>query len=168
MMHAGLSLVKDFSPEKLLLWLNLQLLEVTNGDTFITMIYGILDSGQHRFRFARAGHEMPYLFSSDGRQLYMGNGPVGQPLGIFNVPKLHKDIINIPQGSLFALYSDGLIDETNPENKTYGRAKLESLIQHNIDLPAGEICEKVMGDIADFRAGTAPYDDCSLILIRRL
>jgi serine phosphatase RsbU (regulator of sigma subunit) len=168
MMHAGLSLVKDFTPEELLIWLNLELLEVTKGDTFITMIYGILDSAEHRFRFARAGHELPYLFSSEGRQLYKANYAEGQPLGIFNVPKLHKDIINIPKGGLLALYSDGLIDETDPEDKTYGRAKLESLIRHNIELPAGEICEKVMGDLSDYRAGTPPYDDCSLMLIRRL
>jgi sigma-B regulation protein RsbU (phosphoserine phosphatase) len=167
MMHAGLSLTKGISPEKMLIWLNLQLGEVSKSGMFVTLTFGILNSKDHTFHYARAGHTRPYMFDESGRTVYRGSPRTGQPLGILNHPSIDSDTIDIPVQGIIALYSDGLADETNPEECAFGMERLEELIAENRNLSALGICEKVMAELEAYRQGSRQYDDCTIMIIKR-
>jgi len=168
MVHAGLSLKMDFTAEKFLVWLNLQLLEVSKGNMFVTLTYGVLDSKKHQFRYARAGHTHPYVFDAEGMTIYCGeDSKPGQPLGILPNPSLDVNVIELPRNSIMALYSDGLTDETNHLNRMFGMERLERLIIKNRSSPSDEICSNIMDEMERYRHGTAPDDDCTIMIIKR-
>lgn len=167
MIHAGLSLSDDFTADSLLLWLNSRLMEISDSKSYVTMLGGVLDSKNHTFSFARAGHIQPLLYNSSGRITYCGDAKIGQPLGMFQNPKISKDKIKIPKGSFITIYSDGLSDETDLDDQPLGIFKLTEIISDYKDLPAEGICSSVMERLKEYRAGTPPYDDCTLMVIKR-
>ncbi len=167
MVHAGLSLSKKFTAEKLLQWLNLELKMVSKDNMFATMLYGVLDSNTHQFSFARAGHTQPLMFNSEGRITYCGDAKNGQALGILNRPEIAGDTIDIPAGSFITIYSDGLTDETNPDKVDFGIYRLIQLVSENRGLPAEGICRSVMDGLDVYRGGSPPDDDCTIMVIKR-
>jgi phosphoserine phosphatase RsbU/P len=167
-LHSGLSLMAGSSVEKLLRWANLQLLQTTSRNgMFVTLTFGILDSGNNTFRYARAGHTQPYMFDWEGKTVFRGSSKPGQPLGLLPSPKLDVNTLNIPPGGIIALYSDGLADETDPENCAFGIERLEELIAGNRTLSALKICEGVMGELDRYREGTRQFDDCTIMIVKR-
>jgi phosphoserine phosphatase RsbU/P len=167
MVHAGLSLHNKFTADKLLYWLNTRLLEISKSNMFVTMTYGVLDSNDNTFSFARAGHTQPLLFNKEGRVTYCGDAKSGQPLGILPHPDIGHDTIEVPPGHLIMIYSDGVTDETNPESEEYGIFRLMQTVSDSRKLPAEGICQSVMESLENYRGGTHQDDDCTIMIIKR-
>jgi sigma-B regulation protein RsbU (phosphoserine phosphatase) len=54
------------SPGECLTYMNTTLAEQNVSGMFVTLFYGVLDTRTGSIEFANAGHNLPYLFSSDG------------------------------------------------------------------------------------------------------
>ncbi|MFD8706955.1 SpoIIE family protein phosphatase [Kitasatospora sp. NPDC059648] len=78
------------------------------GETGATCLYAVYDPVSRRCALASAGHPLPLVISPDGT----GTTPVevhpGPPLGVGGLP-FEATEIEVPEGSLLALYTDGLV-----------------------------------------------------------
>jgi PAS domain S-box-containing protein len=126
----------DLEPEELLTRLDdvvarlaaEQELSADAGDLSATCLYAVYDPVSRRCCMARAGHPMPAVVTPDGTAEYL-DLPAGPPLGLGGLP-FEEAEIDLPEGSLLVLYTDGLIESR----------------QRDID--AGlEAMRKVLGDV---------------------
>jgi serine phosphatase RsbU (regulator of sigma subunit)/anti-sigma regulatory factor (Ser/Thr protein kinase) len=78
------------------------------GDLSATCLYAVYDPVSRRCTLARAGHPMPAVVTPDGAVEYL-DLPAGPPLGLGGLP-FEEAEVELPEGSLLVLYTDGLIE----------------------------------------------------------
>ncbi|MEU5902519.1 SpoIIE family protein phosphatase [Streptomyces venezuelae] len=73
-----------------------------------TCVYAVYDAVTRRCTFANAGH-LPPVLVEPGESALMLDVPPGMPLGVGGEP--FEDVeVEIPEGALLALYTDGLVE----------------------------------------------------------
>ncbi|KUJ66438.1 PAS sensor protein [Streptomyces albus subsp. albus] len=73
-----------------------------------TCVYAVYDSVTGRCTFANAGH-LPPLLVEPGKPAVLMEVPPGMPLGVGGEPFEELEV-ELPEGSLLALYTDGLVE----------------------------------------------------------
>ncbi|MDX3850157.1 SpoIIE family protein phosphatase [Streptomyces sp. AK02-01A] len=77
-----------------------------------TCLYAVYDPVSQSCTVARAGHPAPALVRPDGEVEFL-DLPQGPPLGVGGLP-FESVEIELPEGSLLALYTDGLVEPRGP------------------------------------------------------
>ncbi|MFJ8026791.1 SpoIIE family protein phosphatase [Streptomyces sp. NPDC096311] len=80
----------------------------TTGDVGATCLYAVYDPVSRRCSLARAGHPLPLILRPGGNAELL-DIPAGPPLGLGGLP-FEVAEVDVPQGSLLALYTDGLVE----------------------------------------------------------
>lgn len=123
-----------------------------------TFLYAVYDPVSRRCTLVRAGHPPPVLVMPDGSAGLI-DLPAGPPLGLGGLP-FESTELQLPEGSLLALYTDGLI-ESRHRDVDQG---LEELL-HALTGPVHSL-----KDLADAVLKTLlhghPADDVALLLAR--
>lgn len=156
---------RSASPAKVLLAINKHLLEMNAAGMFVTLLYGVLDLSGRRFTYARAGHEQPRLFDAQGADLPL---PFcrGQLLAVFPTPELEERVVEIPEGGVLLLYTDGALDAVSREGERLGEARLLEIVRRALRYPAQALCDRILEEISLFQAGSPQADDITLISLR--
>jgi len=134
---------------------------------FITLLYGSLDSQQHRFCYANAGHgpvALHFRPAGDQFRSLAEDARVGCPLGIFRDRYEGCDPVALEAGDILILGSDGIV-EARRNDEPFGMGRLKQLIRRLKDRPLGEVLDEVMEAATSF--GDRPDDDLTLLLVRR-
>ncbi|MFH9550158.1 SpoIIE family protein phosphatase [Streptomyces sp. NPDC017435] len=79
------------------------------GDIGATCLYAVYDPVSRRCAMARAGHPVPAVVTPDGA-VEFPDIPAGPPLGLGGLP-FEATEIELPEGSLLVLYTDGLVED---------------------------------------------------------
>ncbi|MGW1161604.1 SpoIIE family protein phosphatase [Streptomyces sp. NPDC002519] len=160
----------DLAPEELLTHLDDLVirmsqeagLEGATGEMGATCLYAVYDPVSRRCALARAGHPAPVMVSPGGtaRQIELPGGP---PLGLGGLP-FESIEIDLPEGTVLALYTDGLIESRERDIDTNHRLLCSALAGS----PAGlgsldEVCDRILHTLLP--AGGVP-DDVALLLAR--
>ncbi|WP_324801071.1 SpoIIE family protein phosphatase [Streptomyces cyaneofuscatus] len=123
-----------------------------------TCLYAVYDPASRCCTMARAGHPPPVIVSPQGAVSFP-DLPLGPPLGLGGLPFESLDI-ELPEGSLLGLYTDGLIE--GPEKDVeQGRIRLGRAISRD-GLPLDELCEAVVKELLP----VPQPDDIALLLAR--
>lgn len=104
--------------------LNHHLLSVTTTETFVTMVYGVLNAKSGEFRYFNAGHMPIIVVKSDGRILSGTNADI--PLGVMEPAEFTQKTISLDPGDVLVLYSDGVTDAFSASD---GLEMLKSFLQ---------------------------------------
>ena len=150
------------APRQTLQRVNRHLLGMNARGLFVTMLYGILDGQTGQFEYARAGHELPILFSAEGGASLSPQSK-GQPLGILDRPEFDQNTVRIPAGHTLLLYTDGATDTHDPHGQTFGlRRLLESCVAAARNMPQ-DVCASIYQALMVHQAGGAQFDDITLV-----
>ncbi|MGW1668668.1 SpoIIE family protein phosphatase [Streptomyces sp. NPDC002324] len=128
------------------------------GDIGATCLYAVYDPVSRRCTLARAGHVLPALARADGAVDIL-DLPPGPPLGLGGLP-FETAEIELPEGSLLALYTDGLV-EARDHDIGAGLDRLRDALAR----PAASLeatCDAVLEALLPAR----PPDDVALLLAR--
>jgi phosphoserine phosphatase RsbU/P len=156
---------REFSPVETLERINALLIQRNEPGMFVTAIYGILEPREHRFSYARAGHELPLVFLGDGEELPIPHD-LGQPLGIFEGAVIDSGIITLDPGTTIVFNSDGASDATNPAGAYYGISRLKEAIRSRLGQPAQTLCDFLLADLNAYRDNSAQFDDITLVALQ--
>ena len=121
-------------PSEVLRRVNQHLLDINEAGMFLTVLYGVLNSRTGQLLYARAGHELPLLFSGDGENLPVEQG-TGQLLGLLPEPQLDEQAIVIPPGGYLLLYTDGVTDAINETRELFGLDRLVNFMSSRLRRP---------------------------------
>lgn len=123
-----------------------------------TCLYVVYDPISRRCSMARAGHPVPALVTPDGRVDFL-DLPAGPPLGLGGLP-FEVAEFDLPEGSLLALYTDGLIEA--PDRDLDDACTLLRDVLASPGRPLEETCDRALRSLLpDHRT-----DDVALLLAR--
>ncbi|MEU1594497.1 SpoIIE family protein phosphatase [Streptomyces sp. NPDC005708] len=126
-----------------------------------TCLYAIYDPVTRRCTMARAGHPPPVIIDPHG-QVTFPDLPAGSPLGLGLGVPFEAVKVELPEGSLLALYTDGLI-ETRDDDIDVGMRRLGTALAQP-DRSLEDLCNRATETLQ----GKAPSDDITLLLVRTL
>src|SRR3954449_6190702 len=130
---------------------------------FVTCLYGVLEPETGRFRFANAGHDLPYVKTADGSEELRARG---MPLGLMpGMPYEEKETVLQPGDSLL-LHSDGIVESHDPDGGMFGFPRLKQAVA---DYPGGgELIDRVLADVhAHTGPGAEQEDDITMVVLQR-
>jgi serine phosphatase RsbU (regulator of sigma subunit)/CHASE2 domain-containing sensor protein len=157
---------RDYDLESTVDGLNTLLCESTRPTTFVTMFLGELDPATRRLRFARAGHDLPILISSDGsvRRLEAG----GLFLGMFPGLPCPVEEITLSLGDVLCLYTDGVTEARDAKGEEFGIERLEQTLRVHAHQTASQIGTAARLAVEGFSGLTTQADDMTLLVLRVL
>lgn len=156
---------KGASPRRALSNANRHLLDMNARGLFATVLYGILDGNSGEFSYARAGHDLPLMINLNGAAVLAPINP-GQPLGIFPKPELDEQVLNIPEGRMLLLYTDGVTDERDPQGNLFGGERLKQAASQISCENAQQACDALWEIMLEYQNGTPQDDDITMIAVR--
>ncbi|UUU31152.1 SpoIIE family protein phosphatase [Streptomyces sp. CA-210063] len=164
----------DLMPDDLLTHLNdvvirLQREEERNADEIsATCLYAVYDPVSRLCSLASAGHVPPAVVTpltsgsrvgSASPAVYFPELPIGPPLGLGGLP-FETAQFELPQGSLLALYTDGLIESRTRDVDAALAVLADILAQAPASLE--DTCDELLHALLP----TRPADDVALLLAR--
>ncbi|OKK06272.1 PAS sensor protein [Streptomyces sp. CB03234] len=123
-----------------------------------TCVYAVYDSVTRRCTFANAGH-LPPVLVEPGEAALLLDVPPGMPLGVGGEP-FEEVEIELPEGALLALYTDGLV-ESRDHPLDEGILAFRSALT-DPGRPLEDVCDHVLNTL-DTRHGE---DDIALLMAR--
>ena len=142
--------------------LNEVLFPLKKPDMFVTFCFVARNAGG--LRIGLAGHPAILHFSARSNQITQLECP-NMPLGILPSGDFESSEIRAEQGDVFALYTDGFLEQANAAGEEFGLARFQDEFQKHGREPLQAICRSLQESVA--RHGTQ-FDDQSILLIRRL
>ncbi|MFF0447362.1 SpoIIE family protein phosphatase [Streptomyces sp. NPDC004609] len=128
------------------------------GDIGATCLYAVYDPITRRCSLASAGHPLPALVRPDGSAEIL-DVPVGPPLGLGGLP-FETTEFELPEGSLLALYTDGLLEARGQDVNESRETLRRMLARPGESLDA--LCDAALGALLPDRP-----DDDSVLLVAR-
>ncbi|MFH8978113.1 SpoIIE family protein phosphatase [Streptomyces sp. NPDC017890] len=141
-----------------------------------TCIYAVYDAVTRRCTFANAGH-LPPVLVEPGESALMLDVPPGLPLGVGGEP-FEEVEVELPEGSLLALYTDGLVESrdhpldeglqafvgalTDPPAPAPGRHPATTAPHAGTQRDLEDVCDQVLNTLDSHHA----EDDIALLMAR--
>ena len=132
---------------------------------FLTLFFGLLEPDSGLLRYVSAGHNPVLIARLDGR-IELAES-TGMPVGILPNKTWREETLTLEPGELVAAYTDGLTEAVNQADEEYGLERLSRLVAEGARRPVQQLCDSILGDVADFASGMPQYDDQTLLLVRR-
>ena len=166
------TIIKDLaesgmSVEEIFTQANAKLCENNEAGMFVTAWMAIIDLKTGIMSVANAGHNPPVIKRTDGKFAYE-KLRAGFVLAGMEGIKYRKTEIQLFPGDRVYLYTDGVTEATDKDNRLYGDDRLVDLLNSlgENELDVQPLCDAVKSDIDRF-AGDAPqFDDITMVSFR--
>jgi sigma-B regulation protein RsbU (phosphoserine phosphatase) len=137
---------------------------------YFTLQYGILDSDSNAFRFVSAGHPGPAYLSRDltARDLKVPGVPIGW---LDREEASHvvytERVVPLNVGDRLFLYSDGITDAFDADQKPFGVDRFLDTINRTRDLPLKDSVTTILQTVEQWSSPGVPHDDISILAVER-
>src|SRR4051794_15640190 len=130
---------------------------------FVTCLYALLDPRSGVFRFANAGHDLPYVKTRDGVTELRARG---MPLGLMAGMSYEENEITLAPGDCVLLHSDGIVEAHDSQRQMFGFPRLKETVG---DAPGGQaLIDRVLAEVEDFTGADAEQeDDITMLTLHR-
>ena len=142
---------------------NEKLCENNESGMFVTAWMGILDLTTGNVQFANAGHNPPLLKRADGTFEYLKTRAGFVLAGMEGVRYRVGELTLNPGDRLF-LYTDGVPEATNAENKLYGEDRLLAFMNQNASMEATKLLPALKANIDEFVGEAPQFDDITMLM----
>jgi serine phosphatase RsbU (regulator of sigma subunit) len=145
---------------------NKLLFQSTDPEKFATLFFGVLDTSSHQLMYCNAGHEIPFVLSSDEDSARLETG--GMALGVLEEFPYEEDAVELRVGDLLIIYSDGIPDATNEFDQPFGEDRLLELVRERSEQPAVVIIDEVIKAVQEHEGENEQLDDLTLVVVKRV
>ena len=142
---------------------NEKLCENNESGMFVTAWMGILDLTTGNVQFANAGHNPPLLKRADGSFEYLKTR-AGFVLAGMEGVRYRVGEITLNEGDRLFLYTDGVPEATNVENKLYGEDRLLTFMNQNASVEATKLLPALKANIDEFVGEAPQFDDITMLM----
>ncbi len=154
----------DMTPCEMVAQLHREFPYNEQAQQFFTLMLGILDAGAGEFRFISAGHPGPLLLTKDGetRHLRFPGTPIacGWGDGVYEEHRLQLE-----KGDRLYLYSDGLPDALNGEERSFGVERCAGVLSAARGESLVEGLRQLLQAVETWSAPEQPHDDISVAAV---
>lgn len=133
---------------------------------FVTAFLCVLDPASGELTYVNAGHWPPLLIHGDasierleGRNLVLGF----EPEFPYTIGKSH-----LPAGSTLLLYTDGVVECSDKEERQFGEERLQAFLVSRRDAPPERLLRDLEEELERFAGSSKQGDDITLLVAQRL
>jgi len=142
------------------------LYESTDKKTFVTCCAVEIDTARRRISYVNAGHPSPMIWSG-GELRFLSKRTI--PLGMRpELPQLSIGEEPFTPGGVFVSYTDGLVEQMDPEGGQYGEGRLINHVQAGARNSAQSLATEVLKEVKSFAQSEQFNDDVSIAVVRFL
>jgi len=131
---------------------------------FTTLVYLEVEHDSPTVRLLNAGHPPPIVRQLGETRTLKPQAP---PLGVVPESAYREEAVEVEPGGLLLLYSDGVTDAHDAKWEFFGEDRLLALLPWLDDVGSEEGGRRILEAVAKFAGDERPFDDLSLILLRR-
>ena len=159
----------DLDPKEFVFKANDALGRCLERTSFITLSYFILDTEEGVIQFSRAGHcPSLYYHRSQSKVEFLKSKGLG--LGIIRNKEycnyVEVNQLNYQPGDVLVLYTDGVTEAKDPENREFGYDRLKSIVQKNIDKSVDDIQKAIIDGVWEFTSVDEIEDDFTTMILK--
>ena len=143
---------------------NEKLCENNESGMFVTAWMGILDLKTGNLQFANAGHNPPLVKKAGGGFEYLKTR-AGFVLAGIEGMRYRASELTLSAGDRIFLYTDGVTEATNTENKLYGDDRLLAFVNKNVTVDAAEFLPALKENIDEFVGDAPQFDDITMLML---
>lgn len=143
---------------------NRSLCENNEAEMFVTAWMGLLNTETGLLQYVNAGHNPPLVRHGDGRFEYLRTRPNFILAGM-DMTRYQKHELQLEKGDEIFVYTDGVTEATDMEDRLYGEERLEAVLSASHGTPE-ELCKAVRTDIEAFTEGAEQSDDITMLCVR--
>jgi serine phosphatase RsbU (regulator of sigma subunit)/anti-sigma regulatory factor (Ser/Thr protein kinase) len=130
---------------------------------FVTCLYGVLETATGSFRFANAGHNLPYVRTGGGSAELRATG---MPLGLLPGITYEETEAKLEPGETMLLHSDGVAEAHGPDADMFGFPRLQDVVGARGG--RGEVIDRVLTELGRFTGSDwEQEDDITLVALTR-
>lgn len=150
------------TPSEILAYVNDQLCDGNEAQLFVTVWFAILDINTGKGIAANAGHEHPVIKRADGKYelvVYRHSPAIATLEGM--TYRQHE--FELHPGDKFFVYTDGVPEATNAENKLFGTDRMLAALNRDPEADLHQLLANVRREIDDFVQDAPQFDDITML-----
>ena len=139
------------------------------ANMFATVFFGVLDPATNMLTYVNAGHDAPAVLRHGAvvRRLE----PTGPAVGLLPGLEFGVEQLILEPGDTLLAFTDGVADARSPSGESYGEARLFARVAVPVpgddDASVSALLAALDADVLSHAAGAEPYDDITLLAVRR-
>ena len=153
------------SPDKCLENANNLLFHSTDSRTFVSLFYGILDTRSNTLNYANAGQDIPIFITNNTEAKFLVDH--GMALGMTENSNYTTNSISIEPGEFIIIYTDGIREAMNSEQKEFGERSIIKIARENCTKRGEKIISKIIQSVKVHMKSSTQNDDMTLVIIKR-
>jgi sigma-B regulation protein RsbU (phosphoserine phosphatase) len=157
--------MQNVSPAECLGYMNRVLRRQTEEGVYVTVFYGILHTGTGEVDYAIGGHNPPYVVRSSGEVAELAE-PAGPLVGLLRDLAYETGRITLQPGDSIFLYTDGVTEAEDPEQKFFGERRLRELLHVTGSAGPEATVQAVLAEVERFAAGAPRSDDITTLALQ--
>lgn len=154
------------SVDEILTNANDQLDEGNGENMFVTVWLGLYNIRTGELAFSEAGHESPLLLHADGNVELIKPQKKRIPLASMGGIRYLPNKIQLKEGDCLFLYTDGVPEATDINEKMYGMERLEEFMKKSSRLDPESLLKGVRADVDSFVGSAPQFDDLTMLALK--
>lgn len=140
--------------------------DAANG-MFVTLFYAQLNPASGEFTYVNAGHNPPLHYRAQPNQLDELTR-TGLALGIDEVFQYAQRSVMLEPGDFVVLYTDGVTEAHVADEELFGEERWRRVIEQKKNSSTAEIVAAADAALHEFTRGAPPFDDVTVVVLKRL
>jgi serine phosphatase RsbU (regulator of sigma subunit)/CHASE2 domain-containing sensor protein len=134
---------------------------------FVTVFAGILNLKSGELDWCNAGHDAPFCLRPGQMTPTRLEGDAGPPLCVIEGYVYSPERYRLLPGESLCLFTDGVTEAMNADDKLYGRQRLLSVLKSSVGATdALQLVNAVRDDVRAFVQNTERSDDLTILALR--
>lgn len=139
--------------------------DLNQAGLYLTLFYIKYDTATRMLTYANAGH-VPPLLSRRHEAACRELDAEGLLLGVRKKVTFEEGEIQLQEGDLLLLYTDGVTEAQNEAGDMFGRTRLCDILHTMHDEPPRAIIDAVLREVALFTGFAAQEDDVTMVVMK--
>ena len=145
--------------------LNTRVMNIAQGEKYITFFAALYDPQTRQLSYVNCGHNPPLYVHPDGSHQLLELGGVG--LGMFrDIPSMNVGTVEVSSGGVLCCYTDGLVEQENNLEIPFGTDRLLNLLANNKGQTLESVHLEIIAALEEFRGEEPALDDTAMLSCR--
>lgn len=138
-----------------------------NRSRFVSLLMVALNIPSREIAFVNAGQSKPIFFRKNNVEILKGCGS-RFPLGIRQTPDYKQEKLQLEQGDILLLYTDGVTEAMDENQEMFGENRLKDIFitMASREMTASGMVNEIKNEVIRFTGPGNPQDDLTIVIIK--
>lgn len=131
---------------------------------FASLVYLTIQENSKEVKLVNAGHLPPLIIKADKIEELPRGGPA---IGLLPELEISEHSVILKENETLIVFSDGVTESRNSSDKFFGINRFKNCLLNYKNLSSENLGEKILINLRRFRGDESPYDDLSMVIIKK-